>query len=296
VPEKFRSNATLQAQWQFLSETYPAFNPPIGTGHLVQEELVSCVLVAPACGAAPACTWASVAVLHIIYGPVSCTRFPDEENEHFIVWMRTAALPNFRKLYGKIEKKVEKGQVLTFTINPCTCPLLSTTLPLRYPCGSLFCMLRPQVCFLFVCTFRGDSLPATADFKVTPFDGKKSLVVSTTSWMGGKNPFLGYAYITVGALCLLLAILFAIKQKISPRCVYIGSLFAGCVAGTTAPSLVSSVSCVCVNVGRWQEPRRHERLGVDKPCSLVETPCFPTPLFLCLFVLLSPPRNLNYFF
>ena len=58
-----------------------------------------------------------------------------------------------------------------------------------------------------------------ADFKVTPFDGTKAIVVSTTSWMGGKNPFLGYAYITVGALCLLLAILFAIKQKINPRCV-----------------------------------------------------------------------------
>jgi len=24
-------------------------------------------------------------------------------NEHFIVWMRTAGLPNFRKLWGKID-------------------------------------------------------------------------------------------------------------------------------------------------------------------------------------------------
>ena len=30
-------------------------------------------------------------------------------NEHFIVWMRTAGLPNFRKLYGKFEKDLEPG-------------------------------------------------------------------------------------------------------------------------------------------------------------------------------------------
>lgn len=29
--------------------------------------------------------------------------------EHFIVWMRTAGLPNFRKLYGKINQDIEPG-------------------------------------------------------------------------------------------------------------------------------------------------------------------------------------------
>lgn len=29
--------------------------------------------------------------------------------EHFIVWMRTAGLPNFRKLWGKIEKDLTPG-------------------------------------------------------------------------------------------------------------------------------------------------------------------------------------------
>jgi hypothetical protein len=29
--------------------------------------------------------------------------------EHFIVWMRTAGLPNFRKLWGRIEEPLEPG-------------------------------------------------------------------------------------------------------------------------------------------------------------------------------------------
>mmetsp|Transcript_44771 Transcript_44771/g.43356 ORF Transcript_44771/g.43356 Transcript_44771/m.43356 type:complete len:177 (-) Transcript_44771:36-566(-) len=33
----------------------------------------------------------------------------DIENEHFIVWMRTAGLPNFRKLWGRIETNLEPG-------------------------------------------------------------------------------------------------------------------------------------------------------------------------------------------
>jgi hypothetical protein len=32
------------------------------------------------------------------------------EDEHFMVWMRTSALPTFRKLYGKIEDGLDKGE------------------------------------------------------------------------------------------------------------------------------------------------------------------------------------------
>lgn len=32
------------------------------------------------------------------------------EDEHFIVWMRMAGLPNFRKLWGRIEGGLEKGK------------------------------------------------------------------------------------------------------------------------------------------------------------------------------------------
>jgi hypothetical protein len=37
-------------------------------------------------------------------------------NEHFVVWMRTAALPNFRKLYGYIDVVIPAGSTLTFNV------------------------------------------------------------------------------------------------------------------------------------------------------------------------------------
>ena len=38
-------------------------------------------------------------------------------NEHFVVWMRVAALPKFRKLYGYIEQPIAAGTNFTFQIN-----------------------------------------------------------------------------------------------------------------------------------------------------------------------------------
>ncbi|KAL7542806.1 hypothetical protein ACHAXR_012113 [Thalassiosira sp. AJA248-18] len=37
-------------------------------------------------------------------------------NEHFAVWMATAALPHFRKLYGYIEQPIPAGSIFTFNI------------------------------------------------------------------------------------------------------------------------------------------------------------------------------------
>jgi hypothetical protein len=38
-------------------------------------------------------------------------------NEHFVVWMRIAALPTFRKLYGYIEVPIPAGTILEFNVN-----------------------------------------------------------------------------------------------------------------------------------------------------------------------------------
>jgi hypothetical protein len=47
-----------------------------------------------------------------------------------------------------------------------------------------------------------------ADYPVTDFDGTKRMILSTTCWLGGKNPFLGLAYIIVGLLCFVMGCVF----------------------------------------------------------------------------------------
>ncbi|KJE92906.1 transmembrane protein 30A [Capsaspora owczarzaki ATCC 30864] len=94
------------------------------------------------------------------------------ENEDFIVWMRTAALPNFRKLYRILDAPLAAG---TYDI----------TIDYRYP--------------------------------VAVFSGNKKIIFSTTSWLGGKNPFLGIAYIVIGSLNLIFGLAFLARHCIAPR-------------------------------------------------------------------------------
>ena len=91
------------------------------------------------------------------------------ENQDFIVWMRVAAFPTFRKLYRRLTKEgVFKNGL----------PAGDYTLNVDY------------------------------NYPVKDFNGKKRFILTTTSWMGGRNSFLGIIYIVVGCLCLFFGFVF----------------------------------------------------------------------------------------
>ena len=98
-------------------------------------------------------------------------------DEHFVVWMRTAGLPTFRKLYGTLTPptggQFKKGDQITINIIP--------------------------------------------NFEVQTFGGTKALVLSTSTPVGGKSNVMGIAYLVVGILSAALAVAFTLKLMIAPR-------------------------------------------------------------------------------
>jgi len=95
------------------------------------------------------------------------------EDEHFIVWMRNAWLPKFRKLYGVIHDPISEGDELIVTIEN----LYNTYL----------------------------------------FGGKKRIILSTTTWLGGENKFIGYVYLVTGGVSLVMAFVYLILHLQFPR-------------------------------------------------------------------------------
>ncbi|XP_059198525.1 transmembrane protein 30C [Centropristis striata] len=93
-------------------------------------------------------------------------------NDDLIVWMREAAFPNFKKLYG----------VLNRANNPFTKGL---------PAGKY-------------------SINITYNFPVQYFRGRKEVVLTTLTWFGGQNHFLPIAYLVTSCLILLIAIVLTV--------------------------------------------------------------------------------------
>ncbi|KAL6894206.1 hypothetical protein ACP4OV_008304 [Aristida adscensionis] len=98
---------------------------------------------------------------------------PLSEQEDLIVWMRVAALPKFRKIYGVIEEDLSVDETITILI--------------------------------------------ANNYNTYGYGGKKSLVLSTATWLGGKNDFLGYAYIVTGSWSIFMAIVFTLIRVKYPR-------------------------------------------------------------------------------
>ncbi|TYI59624.1 hypothetical protein E1A91_D10G049300v1 [Gossypium mustelinum] len=100
-------------------------------------------------------------------------RIPLSDQEDLIVWMRTSALPSFRKLYGRIEKDLDVDDVVVVHL--------------------------------------------MNNYNTYSFGGKKKLVLSTTSWLGGKNDFLGLAYVFIGSSSVTIAVVFTLLHLLSHR-------------------------------------------------------------------------------
>ncbi|ODN93386.1 transcription regulator [Cryptococcus wingfieldii CBS 7118] len=58
---------------------------------------------------------------------------------------------------------------------------------------------------------------AYMNYPVKQFSGTKSIEISTVSWIGGKQPFLGWAYIAAAILCVALAVAGLIRHLVKPR-------------------------------------------------------------------------------
>ncbi|XP_050234865.1 putative ALA-interacting subunit 2 [Mercurialis annua] len=98
---------------------------------------------------------------------------PLSDQEDLIVWMRTAALPSFRKLYGRIEEDLDADDVIVVHL--------------------------------------------MNNYNTYSFGGKKKLVISTSNWLGGRNDFLGAAYVFVGSSAIILSLVFLLLHVKNPR-------------------------------------------------------------------------------
>ena len=98
-------------------------------------------------------------------------------DEHFMVWMRPSPLPNFRKLWGRIEEQINKGSTITVEVEN------------NYNVSKLF----------------------------SASDAKKRLIITTVNIFGGKNTFLAIGCLILGGACLILGVVFFIGFKMRAK-------------------------------------------------------------------------------
>lgn len=54
-------------------------------------------------------------------------------------------------------------------------------------------------------------------FPVKEYDGTKSILLSTRTVVGGKNSFLGIAFVVVAGICIVIGVVFTLAHLIKPR-------------------------------------------------------------------------------
>lgn len=156
------------------------------------------------------------------------------QNEDLMVWMRTAAFPTFKKLYGRI--LIEENTKLAHKI-----PIPIEAIRANETRFAFLLRLRSQIEKLFgnnednatsgnqtIMASRKDSKPkkiirnvhktvyrlpkgqyfVDIDYRymVKQISGKKFFVLANVSWIGGKCDFLAMGYIFVGVLCFVAAV------------------------------------------------------------------------------------------
>lgn len=104
---------------------------------------------------------------------------PRADDEDFIVWMRAAALPDFRKLHRVIYELPNGG----------------TTLPK----GTKI------------------NIDIVSWFPTSDFDGEKWVTIAKTEWCGGANHALAWTYIVVACVAIGLTVTFAILLLFGSR-------------------------------------------------------------------------------
>lgn len=129
----------------------------------------------------------------VFNGTYTAQNMPNlEEDEDFMVWMRTAGLPDFSKLSRRND--ADKMAYGMYELNITDCKLTPLVSPL----------LQRWLIFESV-------------FPVLEYAGTKSILISTRTVLGGKNPFMGIAYVVVGGICVLMGALFTVAYLIRPR-------------------------------------------------------------------------------
>ena len=89
------------------------------------------------------------------------------------------------------------------------------------------------------------------------------MVISTRTVMGGKNPFLGIAYVAVGGICIVLGTLFTVTHLIKPRCVYLR--LSHIVAGRTDNPLRSKLGDHTYLSWNNDQPSTATATGISRP-------------------------------